>query len=73
MKTGKELILELPNGVRRNFIINLCNIRGNRIAKIKLEQKHDSLRELIYAGFVWGTSPLGHDYWEKIYISVKHA
>lgn len=63
MKTGKELILELPNGVRRNFILNTIEQKGNKEAERLLSSNHRSIPALIYAGFIWVKTTQGIDYW----------
>jgi hypothetical protein len=66
MKTGKELILELPNGVRRNFILELGRMRSYKLNTMFLNEKYQSLEQLIRTAFWWTKSEKGHSYWENI-------
>lgn len=67
MKTGKELILDLPNGVRRNLILEIVKHKGAEGAKKFLNSKWESLSMVISGSFVWSDSEQGRHYWNKIY------
>ncbi len=71
MKTGKELILDLPNGVRRNFILQLAREEGYKKGTEFLNEKYKGLNSVIGAGIVWAKSPQGQSYWEEIQANVK--
>ena len=70
MKTGKELILELPNGVRRNLILAIVKHKGAEGTKKFLNSKSESLSVVISGAFVWSDSEQGRHYWNKIYSNV---
>jgi len=66
MKTGKELILDLPNGVRRNFILQLAKEDGYEKGTEFLNQTFPNLRIVLQSGIVWHSSVKGYKYWKKI-------
>ena len=71
MKTGKELILDIPNGVRRNFILNLAKLQGIEEAKEKLISEYENLYNFISSAFIWQRAKEGHNYW--LNVSRKHG
>ena len=71
MKTGKELILDLPNGVRRNFILALAKHSGYEKATKFLNSEWSSLEMVISGAFVWSDSEKGRHYWNKIYNGIQ--
>lgn len=67
MKTGKELILDLPNGVRRNFILQLAKEEGYKGGTKFLNEKKENLSRVLGQAFIWDSTPQGQDYWKKLY------
>jgi len=71
MKTGKELILDLPNGVRRNYILALAKHSGYENATNKLNSEWSSLEMVLSGSFVWSDSKQGLSYWTNIYNGIQ--
>lgn len=67
MKTGRELLLGLPNGVRRNFILQLSKEKGYKKGKAFLDKRREDFGEMLLSTFDWSYSIKGNDYWVKIY------
>lgn len=70
MKTGKELILDLPNGVRRNFILELAKQRGYKGATESLNRRRESLSFVLIYSISWRLSKQGDAYWRNIFNNV---
>lgn len=71
MKTGKELILNLPNGVRRNLILEFYSQYGSRRTSTWLNSKYKNTKGLVLNVFRRGTYKIkDYNYWDKIYESL---
>lgn len=70
MKTGRELLLDLPNGVRKKLILNLARESGYDTAKEYISLEFGSIQDFIMNAFSWAKSNERGKYWGDIYNSL---
>jgi hypothetical protein len=65
MKTIREHFEQLQEPFRSQALENLRRLPAN------INPDDESLSEALAAGFWWGDSPQGYQYWKDVYFSLK--